>query len=138
METTKGIIFLHIPYNPRREDVPVPVFTKTLFPARVWFVRTTNKAQVQSFGGGIVIYLFHECFTHGQLYVAISRITHPSNHYLHTEQPHQGSTKVVYPFLLLIDRSSKLRVLIGKKIILWVHFFFSTILLKNVLCVQLS
>ena len=47
------------------------------FPVMPAFAITSNKSQGQSISGKVGIYLWQDCFAHGQLYVAASRVTHP-------------------------------------------------------------
>lgn len=61
------------------DNFAVPGFVRIQFPVRVCFAITTNKAQGQSFGGRIGIDQTDPCFSHGQMYVALSRTTHPKN-----------------------------------------------------------
>ncbi|PXF44603.1 ATP-dependent DNA helicase pif1 [Gracilariopsis chorda] len=68
-----------MPCGPGDDNFPVPNFTRTQFPVRVCFAITTNKAQGQSYSGRIGLDLRDGCFTHGQLYIAFSRTTNPSN-----------------------------------------------------------
>ena len=49
------------------------------FPVYPAFAFTLNKAQGQAISGRVSIFLWHQCFPHGQLYVATSRITHPDH-----------------------------------------------------------
>ena len=79
------------------DNFPVPGFTRTQFPVRVCFALTTNKAQGQSFGGKLGLDLREECFSHGQLYVALSRTTHPSNVTICTAKTDRRSRNVIYP-----------------------------------------
>ena len=53
------------------------------FPVRVSFAITINKSQGQSFTH-VGISLRDEVFSHGQLYVALSRITDPANLWVET------------------------------------------------------
>ena len=48
------------------------------FPVMPAFAITSNKSQGQSIPGKVGIYLWQDFFSHGQLYVAASRVTHPS------------------------------------------------------------
>jgi len=48
------------------------------FPVRAAFVMTVNKSQGQSLRC-VGIYLAQPCFSHGQLYVACSRVGHPKH-----------------------------------------------------------
>ena len=68
-----------MPCGPGDDSFPIQGFTRTQFPVRVCFGVTTNKAQGQSFGGSLGLDLRDEVFSHGQLYVALSRTTHPAN-----------------------------------------------------------
>ncbi|CDF77379.1 unnamed protein product [Chondrus crispus] len=68
-----------MPCGPGDDNFPIPGFTRTQFPIRTCFALTTNKVQGQSFGGRIGLDLRDHCFSHGQLYVALSRTTHPGN-----------------------------------------------------------
>ena len=49
------------------------------FPVAPAFTITANKAQGQTLPGKVAIYLWDDCFSHGQLYVASSRATHPDH-----------------------------------------------------------
>ena len=72
-------------------------FKRLQFPIRLAFAITINKAQGQSlelYG----LYLHTDCFLHGQLYVACSRVGNPDNLFIYTET---GTTKnIVYPQVL--------------------------------------
>jgi len=85
-----------MPCGPGDDNFPVPGFTRTQFPVRVCFALTTNKAQGQSFSGRLGLDLRDECFSHGQLYVALSRTTHPSNLTLCTNMTDRRTKNVVY------------------------------------------
>ena len=43
------------------------------------FTLSMNKSQGQTILGKIGIFLYSQCFTHGKLYVAISRAIHPDH-----------------------------------------------------------
>ena len=72
-------------------------FKRLQFPIRLAFAITINQAQGQSlelWG----LYLRTDCFSHGQLYVACSRVGNPDDLFIYTET---GTTKnIVYPQVL--------------------------------------
>ena len=55
-----------------------PVFTRKQFPIRICFAMTIHKSQGQSLKN-VAVDLRKHCFTHGQLYVALSRVTDVSH-----------------------------------------------------------
>jgi ATP-dependent DNA helicase PIF1 len=68
-------------------------FKRLQFPVRIAFAMTINKAQGQSLKVA-GIHLESPCFSHGQLYVACSRVGNPHNLYIHCKD---GKTKnIVY------------------------------------------
>lgn len=72
-------------------------FKRLQFPIRLAFAITINKAQDQSLEL-CGLDLDTDCFLHGQLYVACSRIGKPDNLYIYTNN---GTTKnIVYPQVL--------------------------------------
>ena len=54
------------------------IFRRRQFPIIPAFAFTANKSQGQTIPGNVAIYLWDDCFSHGQMYVASSRATHPS------------------------------------------------------------
>ncbi|CDF39734.1 unnamed protein product [Chondrus crispus] len=94
-----------IPCGPGDDNFPISGFTRTQFPIRTCFALTTDKAQGQSFGGRIGLDLRDHCFSHGQLYVALSRTTHPSNVTILTQESDATTRNLVYPEV--IQKSSK-------------------------------
>ena len=52
---------------------------------------TINKAQGQTFRKKVGVYLHKDIFSHGQLYVALSRVTDPNN--IKVGIPCEGKTK---------------------------------------------
>ena len=65
-------------------------FKRTQFPIRVSFAMTVNKAQGQTIPH-VGIYLPNPVFSHGQLYVALSRATARSNVRILSAGKHVGS-----------------------------------------------
>lgn len=82
--------------SPGVEDFPIPGFRRCQYPVRVCFAMTINKAQGQSVSGKLGIDLSSGCFSHGQLYVALSRTTHPKNVYMCTSEGNGKTKNVVY------------------------------------------
>ena len=80
-------------YNPARDEiVDIPKirlksdikkggfsWTRLQFPVQPVFAMTINKAQGQTFKGNVGVYLHKDVFSHGQLYVALSRVADPKN-----------------------------------------------------------
>ena len=90
-----------MPCGPGDSSFPVQGFTRTQFPNRVCFCITLNKAQGQSFSGAVGLDLIEPVFTHGQLYVGLSRVTHPENLMICIPEENQGKTQnLVYPEVL--------------------------------------
>ena len=59
-------------------------FKRLQFPIRLASAITINKAQGQSLEL-CGLYLHTDCFSHGQLYVACSRVGNPDNPFIYTE-----------------------------------------------------
>ena len=84
-----------IPLAP--SDHPIP-FKRLQFPLRVCFAMTINKSQGQSLKVAGVL-LESPCFSHGQLYVACSRVGQKESLFIYAPD---GKTKnIVYPAALL-------------------------------------
>ena len=78
------------------------LLTRTQFPIRLCFAMTINKAQGQSFEK-VGIDLRSPCFSHGQLYVALSRVTNVSHLSILFKNPESEQTSnIVYPEILLL------------------------------------
>jgi ATP-dependent DNA helicase PIF1 len=75
--THKGtqVCIPRIPLAPSDKNLPVK-FTRRQFPVRPAFAMTINKSQGQTFGR-VGIFLPRPVFSHGQLYVAMSRVGSP-------------------------------------------------------------
>jgi len=85
------------------EDFPF-VISRTQFPVRPCFAMTINKSQGQSFKR-IGVDLREPVFTHGQFYVAMSRVTDVKNLFVLSSHL-RGNKKlqnIVYPEILLKD-----------------------------------
>ena len=68
-------------------------FKRLQFPVRLAFAMTINKAQGQSLKV-CGINLENPCFSHGQLYVACSRVGNPKNLYIYA--PNEITKNIVY------------------------------------------
>jgi hypothetical protein len=93
-----------IKLSSNRGELPY-IVTRIQFPVRLCFAMTINKSQGQSFDV-VGVDLRFSVFSHGQLYVAISRVTDVGN--LSVLLPEEGDTKVeniVYPEVLLSGRT---------------------------------
>ena len=96
------IVFIpRIPNQPSDEENSFK-FTRKQFPVRLCFAMTINKSQGQSVKH-VGLELSSSVFTHGQFYVAISRVTSVSNiKAIWNEQQQEAITKnIVYKEVLL-------------------------------------
>ena len=77
------------------------IVSRKQFPIRLCFAMTVNKSQGQSLDT-VRVDLRSPAFTHGQLYVALSRVTEVSRLCVLFPEPGDGkTTNVVYPEVLL-------------------------------------
>jgi ATP-dependent DNA helicase PIF1 len=87
-------------FIPRMPLIPTDLpfdFKRVQFPVRLAFAMSINKAQGQSLKiAGI--HLQNPCFSHRQLYVACSRVGHPTNLYILA--PGGKTRNIVYPAAL--------------------------------------
>ena len=72
----KEVLIPRITIQPSSEDLPIPL-SRRQFPVRLAFAMTINKAQGQSVSH-VGLDLQTAVFSHGQLYVALSRCTSPA------------------------------------------------------------
>lgn len=88
------VLLPRIPMIP--SDSPIP-FKRLQFPIRLAYAMTINKSQGQTmtFCG---LDLENPCFSHGQLYVACSRVGKPSSLFVYT--PHGLTKNIVHPMAL--------------------------------------
>lgn len=87
----EDVLIPRIPLIP--SDMPFE-FRRLQFPVRLAFAMTINKAQGQSLNVAGV-HLEPSCFSHGQLYVACSRVGNPKKLYVYA--PNNTTNNVVYP-----------------------------------------
>lgn len=92
----KGDVALipRIPFIPNEDWIS---FRRVQFPVRLAFAMSINKAQGQTirFCG---VNLEEQCFSHGQLYVALSRVGSPGNLNIYT--PNEEAKNIVYKSIL--------------------------------------
>lgn len=87
----ENVFIPRIPMIPN--DLPF-TFKRLQFPVRLAFAMTINKSQGQSLSL-CGINLENSCFSHGQLYVACSRVGKPSALFVYTND--KKTKNVVYP-----------------------------------------
>lgn len=92
--TGEKVLIPRIPLIP--SDYPFE-FRRLQFPLKVCFAITINKCQGQTLNVAGVD-LREDCFSHGQLYVACSRVTSKNNLYI--LQPEGKTLNIVYPEVL--------------------------------------
>lgn len=81
-----------IPRIPLISNDSMIEFKRLQFPIKIAFAMTINKSQGQSFNE-IGIDIQQEVFTHGQLYVAITRATNPENLHILTKETNSITKK---------------------------------------------
>ena len=77
------------------------------FPVAPAFTITAKKAQGQSLPGKVAIYLWDDCFSHGQLYVASSGATHPDHLRYYTKYQRQWDPKCCSKTSSLMNKATK-------------------------------
>ena len=90
----EDVLIPRIPMIPT--DLPF-TFKRLQFPVRLAFAMTINKSQGQSLKVA-GLNLENPCFSHGQLYVACSRVGMPKNLYIYA--PNEKTKNIVYPLAL--------------------------------------
>lgn len=88
-----------IPRIPVISSDSIIEFKRLQFPIKIAFAMTVNKSQGQSFNE-IGIDVQHEVFSHGQFYVAISRITDPEHLHVLTKESNSYTKNIVYKRVL--------------------------------------
>jgi len=92
----------HIKLTSTEGELPF-VISRRQFPIQLCFAMTVNKSQGQSFNF-IGVDLHIPVFTHGQLYVALSRVTDICRLLLLLPQEGDAATtNIIYPEVLLQD-----------------------------------
>ncbi len=95
----KRVFIPRIIMSPSGTDWPF-VLRRCQFPVRVAFAITINKSQGQTFNN-VGVYLSSPVYPHGQLYVAISRVTSSANIKIFNGQgPDRYMRNVVYKEVL--------------------------------------
>lgn len=88
-----------IPRIPLISNDSVIEFKRLQFPIKIAFVLTINKSQGQSYNE-IGIDLQQEVFSHGQLYVSMTRATDPENLHILTKDTDAFTKNIVYKQIL--------------------------------------
>ena len=82
------------------DDLPY-ILTRKQFPVKVCFAMTINKGQGQTFDT-IGLDLRSPVFSHGQFYVAVSRVTNPEGLTILLPEDLTKTSNIVYPEVLEI------------------------------------
>lgn len=91
----KDVLIPRLPMQPPDDAYPFR-WERRQFPVRPAFAMTVNKAQGQTLGR-VAVFLEEPVFSHGQLYVAASRVGRPSDLRIALPAGSQGATRnVVY------------------------------------------
>lgn len=91
---------------PGNDDFPVHGFRRRQFPILVCFAMTINKSQGQSVPGRLGLDLTLPCFSHGQLYVALSKATHLKKFMFVQQQVQRIQKNIVYATSIRIHQHS--------------------------------
>lgn len=87
-------------YIPVDANFLIARFNRTQFPVRVCSCLSTNESQGQSFTAKLDPDLRDECFSHAQLYVALSRATHRDSVMVCTELDDRMRKTILYTEVL--------------------------------------
>jgi len=79
------------------------ILTRKQFPIKVSFAMTINKSQGRSLLNKVAVDLRNPVFTHGQLYVSISRATSANGMTILLPENTTQTQKVVYPEVLCTE-----------------------------------
>ena len=101
--TGKDVFIPRITFRPKDGEFSF-LWSRRQFPVRAAFAITINKSQGQTLKS-IGVWLRHPVFSHGQLYVAVSRVGSPSNLKIAIKYQKEGvqllTDNVVYKEVLL-------------------------------------
>lgn len=89
-----------VPFELSDDDSLLPGFSRTQFTVRACLAVTTSKVQGQSFNRALGIDWRHQCLTHRQLYVTLSRIMHPSKLAVGGTDDNRSTKNVIYRWVL--------------------------------------
>lgn len=95
---SRKVLIPRISLKPKDREFPFE-WSRRQFPVRVAFSMTINKSQGQTLQN-VGVWLYDNCFTHGQLYVAVSRVGSPDHIKLAIrkaeDHPMNSTANVVY------------------------------------------
>ena len=95
-KTGERLILPRMNYTISKDDFPIPGFRRCQFSVRICFAMRVNKAQGQSIPETLGIDLHGQCFSHVQLYVALSRTKNPRNVFILTTDGSNRTKNVVF------------------------------------------
>jgi ATP-dependent DNA helicase PIF1 len=98
----RKVLIPRISLKPKDREFPFE-WSRRQFPVRVAFSMTINKSQGQTLQN-VGVWLFDNCFAHGQLYVAVSRVGSPDRIMFAIrrveDNPERATANVVYKEVL--------------------------------------
>lgn len=97
----KRVLIPRIPITPSDSNLPFQ-FTRVQFPLQLSFAMSINKAQGQTMKT-VGLHLVTPVFSHGQLYVALSRAMSRENIHVLLEKGEYTTQNVVYKQVLLAN-----------------------------------